>query len=320
MPFDDRDQRDARSHSGDIRMKFRTLSASLALITSIAVGGLAGCGGPAPSPDSTDATAQPAVDTKAADAAQAADLAAKERELAAREAELALQTREQELARREAELQAKQAAVAKTPAPKKTPPKTVTTPPKTTAVAATQAPPKPAPVKPVPIVVPAGTELQLGLSSDVSTKTAKVGDRIDARLAQDLVVNGRRAIAAGTPVRGSVTQVVSGSNKIGGVPTLALAFDTLELENGTSVAISGKVVQQGKSETGKDTAKIVGGTAAGAIIGHQISDDDKGTVIGGILGGAAGALAAKKTGGDVNVPAGTVVTLALDSPVQVSGS
>ena len=165
--------------------------------------------------------------------------------------------------------------------------------------------------------MPAGTQFAVGLSSDVSTKTAKVGDPVDARLSSDLVVDGRTALAAGSPVRGTVTEVVSGSNKIGGVPKLALKFDRLELENGQTVAINGLVVQQGKSETGKDTAKIVGGAAAGAVIGHQVGDNDKGTVIGGLLGGAAGALAAKKTGGEVNVPAGTVVTFTTDAPFQV---
>jgi hypothetical protein len=151
----------------------------------------------------------------------------------------------------------------------------------------------PAPVPVQPIVVPAGTELSIGLSSTVSTKSASIGDPVDARLASDLVIGGRRAIMAGAPIRGRVTEVVSGSKRIGGTPTLAMNFDGIELEDGNTVPISGQLVQQGKSDTARDTAKIVGGTAAGAIIGHQI-DDDKGTVIGGILGGAAGAIAAQE--------------------------
>jgi outer membrane lipoprotein SlyB len=117
-------------------------------------------------------------------------------------------------------------------------------------------------------------------------------------------------------VRGRVTEVISGSRKIGGTPTLAMNFNGLELEDGTTVPISGTLVQQAKSDTAKDTAKIVGGTAAGAIIGHQI-DDDKGKVIGGILGGAAGAIAARNTGGEIDVPAGTVLGFVLDTPFQV---
>ena len=58
------------------------------------------------------------------------------------------------------------------------------------------------------------------------------------------------------------------------------------------------------SDTGKDTAKILGTAAAGAIIGHQVNHKN-GSVVGGILGGAAGTAVAANTGGEVSLPAGT---------------
>jgi hypothetical protein len=293
-------------------------NAAAALSAAVATLALAACGGPSGSeavPAASVTPTEPAVDSAQAEADRAAvELKAREDDLARREAELALVAREQEIARREAELAAKQAAARKVAAN----PKPAAPAPRPEAVAAAPKPvvkaPAPAPVQPV--VVPAGTEISIGLSSPVSTKSALIGDPVDARLASDLMVNGRRAIMAGAPIRGRVTEVVSGSKRIGGTPTLAMNFDGIELENGETVPISGKVVQQGKSDTGRDTAKIVGGTAAGAIIGHQI-DDDKGKVIGGILGGAAGALAAKKTGSEIDVPAGTVMAFVVDQPFQV---
>lgn len=173
--------------------------------------------------------------------------------------------------------------------------------------------------QPTPITVPAGTRLSVSLASDVSTKTAKVGDPVHARLAADVIVDGRTVVAAGTPVHGTVTQVVSGSNKIGGVPTLGLAFDGVDFGNGKTVPIAGQIVQQGKSETAKDTGKILGGAALGAIIGHKMGDD-KGTVIGGVLGGAAGAAAAHETGGEVTLTAGSVLVFATEAPFEVSGA
>ena len=302
-----------------------SIVSSWATFAGIATLSLAGCGqSPAPEATADNAATPPATEAVQADVAREAEMAARESELAAREAELAMKQKEQELAAREAELARKQKAAAKAETTKvaATRPKQESA-PKPAAVLATTNPLKattqPMPsAKAMPITVPAGTQLSVGLSSDVSTKTAKVGDAVDARLASDLVVNGRTALAAGSPVRGTVTEVVSGSNKIGGVPTLAMTFDRLELENGQTVAINGQVVQQGKSETGKDTAKIVGGAAAGAVIGHQV-DHDKGSVIGGLLGGAAGAVAAQKTGGEVNVPAGTVVVFTTDAPFKVGG-
>jgi hypothetical protein len=282
----------------------------------VAILALAGCGrSPTPPPEATTAAVPPATDTAQAEAAKAeearaAELAAKEKELADREAAVKQQELEQELARRDAENAAAEAAAAKA---------------KASAAAAKKTPAKAAPVvastpakaaPPPPIVVPAGTQLAVALTSEVSTKTATVGDRVDGRLNSDLMVDGRRAAAAGAAVQGSVTQVVSGSKKIGGTPTLGLAFDTLVLANGTTVPITGQLVQQGKSDTGKDTAKIVGGAAAGAIIGHQVNSKN-GSVVGGILGGAAGTAVAHSTGGEVILPAGTVVSVTTQAPFQV---
>jgi hypothetical protein len=295
-----------------------SIASPWAVIAGVATLALAGCGqSPAPDANANTGVTPATEEAATADAARETELAARESELAAREAELAMKQKEEDLAKREAELAAKEKAAKMAAAPRK---QNSATAPQPAAVLATTNPLK-ATTQPVkkakPITVPAGTQFAVGLSSDVSTKTAKVGDPVDARLSSDLVIHGRTALAAGSPVRGTVTEVVSGSNKIGGVPTLAMTFDRLELENGQTVAINGRVVQQGKSETGKDTAKIVGGAAAGAVIGHQVGDNDKGTVIGGLLGGAAGALAAKKTGGEVNVPAGTVVTFTTDAPFKV---
>jgi hypothetical protein len=159
--------------------------------------------------------------------------------------------------------------------------------------------------------------LNLSLSSDLSSKTAKVGDTFRASVSNDVLVDGRVAIPAGATVSGQVTDVISGSQKIGAVPTLGLRFEQLELADGQRLPISGEVVQKGKSEAGRDTAKIVGGAAAGAVLGHQVNDRKSGTVIGGIVGGAIGAIAAQKTGTEVKLAAGTALGITLGAPVEV---
>lgn len=239
---------------------------------------------------------------------------------AEREREQALQVREDALAQREAELAKRQAVAPKTASTPRKPTSASSTGPRSpAATAGAVAPSAPAPTHAParPILVPAGTPLPVTLASEVSTRTAAVGDRVEAHLASDLVIDGRRAVPAGAIVRGTVTQVLSGSHHIGGTPTLALAFDTLEVRSGVSVPIHGAVTEQGKSETARDTAKIVGGAVAGAVIGHQM-DGRKGKVIGGIVGGAAGAIAAQKTGGDIDLPAGTALTITLDTSFEVT--
>lgn len=294
---------------------------ALLLPFSLALLALTACGRSPPTEQAADVPAPPTptvAETSQAEADRAAALAAKEKEIADREAAVQQKEIEQQLAQRAAEEEA-EAAAARAARSKATVAKKQTPAPQTAAVAAarpasSQIPPPPPP----PILVPAGTQLAVELTAAVSTKTAQVGNRVQGRLASDLVVGGRRAAAAGSPVQGTVTQVISGSRKVGGTPTLGIAFDSLTVSGSAPIAINAQLVQQAASDTGKDTAKIIGTAAAGAIIGHQVNHKN-GSVVGGILGGAAGTAVAANTGGEVSLPAGTVVSVALGNSFQLAG-
>lgn len=239
-------------------------------------------------------------------AEEAAAMQVREEELARREAELALKEKEKELADREA-------ALAKASQPKPAP--------RPAAPAASPSKPKPAPTPvasgPRDYTIPAGTSISVQLPAEISTKTAKVGQRLTGNLTNDIVVDGKVVAKAGAPVQGSITEVISGSKTIGGKPTLGLSFDSIT-SNGGDRPISARITQVAdKSDKAGDTAKIAGGAVAGGVVGHQI-DGDKGKVIGALIGAAAGTAAAKKTGKEVVLPAGTVVGLTLDSPVTVT--
>ncbi|HEY8266060.1 MAG TPA: glycine zipper 2TM domain-containing protein [Steroidobacteraceae bacterium] len=271
----------------------------------IALGTLAlGACGKKPADEQAAAQADAAVK---AQEEQDAALKAREEELNQREQELAMKEKEKDLADREA-------ALAKASAPKPAP----------RAPSAAPAKPKPTPA-PAPVVaagprnytVPAGTSISVQLPAAISTKTAKVGDRLSANLTNDVVVDGKTVAKAGALVQGSVTQVVSGSNTIGGTPTLGITFDNLTFEGGDK-PIAARITQVSqKSDKAGDTAKIAGGAVAGGVIGHQINHKN-GSVIGAIIGAAAGTAAAKKTGKEVVLPAGTVVGMTLESPVTVT--
>ena len=284
----------------------------LALVITAALAAT-GCGKSAPPPESAAPVAEAeapvaevpvdaAIDEAAADEA-AAELAAREQELAAQAEELS--RREAELAEREAAA-AQAAQAAKAPAKPTTPPKTASTAKPATPPAAPA--PAPAPVAvppPPPVTVPAGTPVAVKLNTGYSTKTSAVGETVNAELASDLVVDGRRVARAGAPISGTITEVTSGSRKIGAVPALKIDFTQLVVADGSTMPVAIRINQKGQSEKGRDTAKIAGGTAAGAILGHQI-DGDKGKVIGGVIGGVAGAVGASKTGTEVELPAGSV--------------
>jgi biotin carboxyl carrier protein len=267
---------------------------------ALAAFAIAACGTKQP-PAETAATDDPAVQ---AQIDESAEMKAKEEELARREAELALKEKEAELARREADL-AKASAKPRASAPK----------PASTSTTAAAAP---KPAGPRNYTVPAGTSVTAQLPAAITTKTAKVGDRVSAYLTSDLVVDGKVIAKSGALLQGSVSQVVSGSQKIGGTATLGLTFDNLTLADGSDKPVRGTVTQvAAKSDTAKDTAKIAGGAIAGAVIGHQV-DGDKGKIIGGLLGAAAGTVAAKKTGTEVELPAGTQIGFTLDQPLDVT--
>jgi hypothetical protein len=263
---------------------------------------LAGCGQKPATPEATPAEDAAAMEAAARDA----EMKAKEDELAQRETDLAAKADEQQAAldKAHAETAAAKSAAAK----------------------ATAALPKAAPVvaKPIPAVpvettltVPAGTNITVALINELSSKTAKANDRFQTRLTSDLMVGDKVVAKANSRVTGMITDVVSGSNKIGGVPMLGLTLDRLVLSDGQRIQINGELVEQGKSDTARDTAKILGGTAAGAILGHQVKKGSGGKVIGGLLGGAIGAVAAKKTGTEVTIPAGSTLTISTGAPFNV---
>jgi hypothetical protein len=303
---------------------------ALALVAACALATSA-CGGPsepktageapaaAAQPDQATQDAAAAAQEQAAAelAAQeqaAADLAAKEQELKAREIELELRQRELETQQQLAAQASAQPASNAQPKPAAPPAAKAPA----SGAAATATPKVEPPPPPPPVTVPAGTQLSVALPQAYSTKTNAVGQPVEAQLASDLVVGGRVIARAGAPIRGSITEVTSGSQKIGAVPALKIDFTQLAMADGSTMTINARINQKGQSEKGRDTAKIAGGTAAGAIIGHQINDGS-GKVIGGIVGGAAGAIAAKKTGTEVEIPAGTVLAASLRSEFVYSG-
>jgi hypothetical protein len=303
----------------------RHVNPTNALVACIFALALAGCSQKTGTPDTTAASAGDA----AAVATREQEIAAKEQELAAREAALkqeeaanaqAKADAEAAEAARLAEEQAKRdadaaaAAAAASAAAAKAAAKPAAKPPTKTASTAPESKAPAAP--PTPIVVPSGTKIGVVLSANVNTKHVVAGTPVQGTLASDLVIDGRRAAKAGAAVQGTVTKSVSGSDKIGGVPSLSLRFDSLVAADGGTKTINAPYSQQGVSETGKDTAKIVGGTAAGAIIGHQVNDKN-GAVVGGLLGAGAGTAAAKKTGGEVKLTAGSVITVSTQSSFEV---
>lgn len=184
---------------------------------------------------------------------------------------------------------------------------------------AAAAEPREAPAEPVArfvtVRVPAGTELEVELLDTLSSGTSQVDDPVSARLVSELLAEGKRVASAGSELQGRVSEVVP-LKKFGGQPSISVSFESLGVEGGDTVAIVAWLGEAGKKQAGRDAAKIGGGAAAGAVVGHQV-DSDKGSEIGALLGGAIGTVIAAKTGKEIELIAGTTMVVVLESDAQV---
>ncbi len=242
-------------------------------------------------------------------------------QLAAKKA--ALERQLAELEQKERALAAEKApAGAPAPTPRRAPQPGSHPPAPAEEHAPAQAPP-PAPPAPevVSVTVPAGTELDLEITTPLSSETSQPGDGFAARVVADVVVDGKSVIPAGTVVEGFVRDVQSTSKKIGGTARLELDFDRIVLPNGETSAVQMAFVAAGRSQSGKDAATIGGAAAGGALLGRLLKkkDKSKGTLIGALLGGAIGAaIAANNPGDPVEIPEGTVLPVRLEDPLSVT--
>lgn len=179
---------------------------------------------------------------------------------------------------------------------------TVQAPAATVAAAPKPAPAKvaPAPIKrvtpapaPAPTTgtIPAGSLMGASSESRVCTNIAKVGERVNATVAEAVFGTNGVSVPAGATVVLRVTEAKRGEN---GKEGIRLAFEPVTVSwNGTDYDISGTAtvpnIDVVRAQSTADQAKKVAiGAAAGAIVGQIIGKKTKPTVVGAAVGAAAG--------------------------------
>jgi type IV secretory pathway VirB10-like protein len=180
------------------------------------------------------------------------------------------------------------------------------------------APPPIEPAKYQEVVVPAESVLGLQVQTAISSETARLEDRVEARVTRDVRVGDRVAIPAGAQVFGSVVQVDPGG-KMKDRAHFAIRFHTILLPDGTRSPLTAEAVhREGPSPANKTAAKIGGAAVGGAILG-AILGGGKGAAIGSSLGAAGGTAAAAAGGRELaTLPAGSIVNVRLMSPLTVT--
>lgn len=154
-------------------------------------------------------------------------------------------------------------------------------------VAQNTAPPPPPEPTPTPkVTVPAGTQLSIRLTDEVSSEKAQVGDVFHGSISAPVTIDEQTIIPTTADVEGRVVEVKS-AGRFAGQSVLTLELTKLTM-NGRSYNLQTSQWTKSGNGRGKSTAtKVGGGAAVGAILGG-IFGGGKGAAIGAAAGAGAG--------------------------------
>jgi hypothetical protein len=141
----------------------------------------------------------------------------------------------------------------------------------------------------------------------VSSKNAP-GANFTTKLEYDLVVNGVKAVPAGTVIYGKVQSSTQARRAVGR-STLDIRLAQMVV-GGSPVPVSSSPYKEAGEASIK---KAAGGAAAGAAIG-AIADGGEGAATGAAIGATAGAL---RRGQTVTIPPGALLEFTLTQPVNI---
>ena len=166
------------------------------------------------------------------------------------------------------------------------------------------------------ITIPVGTPIAVTVNSELSSKTAQVGDAWSGTVIEPVYHNGREVIPAGSHVSGVVS--VARAAERGDRATLQLAMRSISVEGRQYTVRGSSEAVVAPSPRARNVGAIAGGTLAGALIGKAVGKSTKSTVIGAVVGGgAATAAVAASKGYQATIAAGKAMTFTTGSSVTV---
>ncbi len=155
----------------------------------------------------------------------------------------------------------------------------------------------------------AGSLLNGTINQNLSSNHAYVGEPVS--LSNVTSNDGSGSVTGGT-LYGYVASVQKASQ--GRPGKIQLAFTRL-VSHGVTYTVNTTVTQT-NVQTKNNALKEAGGALAGMLVGNAIGKTIFHTGAGGIIGAAGGFLLAKNNRQDVNIPAGTVVQVQVNSVVR----
>lgn len=155
-----------------------------------------------------------------------------------------------------------------------------------------------------------GSLLNGTLNQNLSSNHAYVGEPVS--LSNVTSNDGSGSVVGGT-LYGHVTSVQAAAQ--GRPGKIQLRFTRLVLRNGATYAVSTTVTKT-NTQTKNNALKEAGGAVAGMLVGNMLGKTIFHTGAGGFLGAAGGFLLAKNSRENVNIPAGSVVQVQVNSVVR----
>ena len=173
----------------------------------------------------------------------------------------------------------------------------------------------PEPPKPPPIMVPAGTPINVRLTQDIDVDTTQTGATFKAIVDDPVMVNGETAIPREARATIQVVNVAQ-SGKMKGADKIQMKLNSVAFGGKSHPVATDYASVQGKGEGKKTTRKVAGGAGLGAIVGG-IAGGGKGAAIGAAIGGGTGAAVSAGGQEHLTLPAESRLQFTLASSVSI---
>ena len=180
------------------------------------------------------------------------------------------------------------------------------------------------------LIVPHGTRIRGQLETTLNSRSHRQGDRFTVEVVESILVNGVEAIPAGSVIEGRVSRVKP-AGRVQGRAEMNLSYDRLVFPSGMAETIIGSQADldhqdridrsegtiKGASSRKRDAAAIGISAASGAGIGLAYGGGG-GAVMGAGIGGLIGLVdRMARRGEPIRIPAGTLMIIRLDRPLQI---
>lgn len=88
------------------------------------------------------------------------------------------------------------------------------------------------------VSVPQGTEVRLRLTENISSADAKIGDRVNMAVLEDVTIGGVVVVHSGAAARGEIT-VAHGKRRMGRAGAVSLRVDSVQASDGSTLKLTG---------------------------------------------------------------------------------